>query len=324
MLGHLVFFDARLSNGQMVRCATCHVPERYFADGKAVSTGLRDVTRNSPSLLSAAFLHWQTWDGKADTIWSQPIIAFENPREMDFTRLELAHAIVDLYKPKYEALFGPLPDLSDAQRFPPRGRPGDAAWQAMTPDDRQVIDRITSNVGKAIEAYVRKLAMRPGKLDAFLDGDDTALSATAVKGLVVFMKIGCADCHSGPMLSDGAFHRFELPPIPNEPVEHGRRDGLAYLAASDFNASSVFFDGEKEPVPTATADDDFAWRTAPLRNVARTAPYGHDGSFATVEAVTDFHLPAGVSAADRAALLEFLAALNASDPPSPWNNWPNR
>jgi len=58
--------------------------------------------------------------------------------------------------------------------------------------------------------------------------------------------------------------------------------------------------------------------------VARTYPYGHNGTFETLEAVVDFHLPASVTPTERTALLAFLNALNAGDPPAPWNNWPNR
>lgn len=312
LFGHLVFFDARFSSNQQVRCATCHEPELYFTDGEPTSTGLVKVARNSPSLLSSAFMHWQMWDGRADSLWSQPMLAFENPNEMDFTRLELAHRVAASHREKYEALFGSLPELSDAQRFPPRGRPGDAAWDSMTAADRAAINLVAANVGRALEAYERKLAMRPGRLDQFLDGDASKLSADEREGLRVFVAAGCTDCHRGPMLSDDAFHRLEVPP--ND--ERGRAAALVALAQSDFRSAAG--------VPQPTADDEFAFRTPPLRNVSRTAPYGHNGSFESLEAVVDFHLPPSVTAKERAALLAFMNALVAGDPPSPWNNWPNR
>ena len=62
-LGHAMFFDARLSSDQNVRCASCHIPERFFADGKPTSKGLAQVTRNSPSIYNAAWKHWQMWAG---------------------------------------------------------------------------------------------------------------------------------------------------------------------------------------------------------------------------------------------------------------------
>lgn len=322
--GHLLFFDARLSEGQQVRCATCHEPERFFTDGLPVSKGLAPTTRNSPSMLASPFHRWQMWDGKADSMWSQPLLAFENEREMNFTRTELAHAVAQLYAPRYQELFGPLPELSDATRFPPRAKPGDASWDAMAPADRTEINRIAANVGKAIEAYERKLALRPGKFDAFLEGDEATLSTLDREGLVVFVKAGCIDCHSGPLLSDDAFHALGVPPREGQQPERGRAQALEQLAASEFNAAGAFFEGPPQSIPTPSAEDEFAWRTPSLRNVARTYPYGHNGSFATLEAVVDFHLPASVTPTERTALLAFLNALNAGDPPSPWNNWPNR
>jgi len=315
LFGHAVFFDARLSANQNVRCATCHIPERFFADGKPTSTGLAVVTRNSPSIYTAAWKRWQMWDGRADSLWSQPLLAFENPLEMDFTRLELAHRVATTYRAQYEALFGALPDLS---QFPARGKPGDAAFDGLTEEEQLAVNRVVANVGKALEAYERRLALSPGPFDDFLDGDDKALSASEREGARVFFSAGCNDCHSGPQLSDDSFH------VVGTPTERGRAQGLETLARSPFNAAGVFHDGAPEVIPSPTAEDEGAFHTPSLRNVARTGPWGHDGSLGTLEAAVDSHLPSSVSAADRAALLAFLRALDARDPPSPWNNWPNR
>ncbi|MFT3710211.1 MAG: cytochrome c peroxidase [Archangium sp.] len=307
-LGHQVFFDARFSSNQQVRCGTCHEPELYFTDGDPTSTGLVTVTRNSPSLYASPFLHWQMWDGKADSLWSQPLLAFENPKEMDFTRLEIAHRLELSYRAQYEAIFGALPDLS---RFPARGKPGDVAWDSLSAADRETIDAVVSNLGRALEAYERKLAMRPGRFDAYLDGDATKLNDQEREGLRVFVTAGCSQCHGGGLLTDESFHALQVPGSD----ERGRAEGLELLARSEFKGDDV---------PAPTAADEFAWKTPSLRNVARTAPYGHNGHFATLEEVVDFHLPANVKPAERTALLSFLQALTAGDPPSPWNNWPNR
>ncbi len=319
ILGHAVFFDARLSANQDVRCATCHIPERFFADGRPTSIGLEKVTRNSPSLYGAAWHRWQTWDGKADSLWSQPLLAFENEKEMNFTRLELAHRVALTYRAPYEALFGALPPLSDAQRFPSRGKPGDPSFDAMTLDDQLAIDRVVANVGKSLEAYQRRLAFKPGRFDAFLDGDQTALTADEREGARVFFAAGCEGCHSGPTLSDDGFHALST-----AVTERARAEALEVLARSPFNAAGPFHDGEPGEVPVATAQDEGAYRTPSLRNVNRTGPWGHDGAFATLESVVDFHLPSSVTAAERKSLLAFLRALDATDPPSPWNNWPGR
>jgi cytochrome c peroxidase len=319
LLGHDLFFDARLSSNQDVRCATCHIPERYFADGLPTSIGLEKVTRNSPSLYGAAWHRWQTWDGKADSVWSQALLAFENEKEMNFTRLELAHRIALTYRARYEAIFGALPPLSDAQRFPSRGKPGDLSFDGMTAGDQLAVNRVAANVGKSLEAYQRRLAFKPGRFEKFLAGDATALTAEEREGARVFFAAGCDGCHSGPLFSDDDFHA-----ISSAPAERARAEALEVLARSPFNAAGPFHDGAPGEVPGATAQDEGAYRTPSLRNVNRTGPWGHDGAFATLESVVDFHLPSSVTAAERASLVAFLRALNASDPPSPWNNWPGR
>lgn len=322
-LGFELFFDARLSRNSDVRCASCHAPERLFHDGRARSVGLEPVTRNSPSVFTAPWLHWMMWDGKADSLWSQPLLALENPKEMDFTRLELAHRVALSYRARYEAIFGALPPLDDAQRFPARGRPGLPEWDSMSEVDRQAIDLVAANVGKSIEAYERKLAMRAGRFDRWLDGEAAALEPLEREGAVAFFDARCVDCHSGPMLTDERFHALGWAPLDGV-VDRGRAAGLEVLAASPFSLAGSFNDGPKQAVPTPTGDDEGAFRTAPLRNVTRTGPWGHDGRFDTLEAVVDSHLPAGVTERQRAALLAFLAALEGTDPPSPWNGWPNR
>jgi cytochrome c peroxidase len=125
-------------------------------------------------------------------------------------------------------------------------------------------------------------------------------------------------------------------------ADRGRADGLAILAASRFNAQGVFFDGPAPAAPPTVTDADLAaFRTPSLRNVASTAPYGHDGRFAKLEDVVAYLLGGG-GAADPAhlgtvdpnlvaraipqpdveALVAFLGALNGVSPPPPWNDWP--
>lgn len=345
LLGFRIFFDARFSSNLQVRCATCHSPERSFQDGRPAARGLADVTRNTPTVLNAAWLSWQTWDGHADSLWAQPLSALENPLEMDLTRLELAHRIAESYRTRYEPVFGALPALEDVARFPARGGPGTEAWEAMAAPDREAVDRVAANVGKALEAYLRKLATGPAALDRHLAGEPGALSDEARAGLRVFVEAGCIRCHSGPMLSDERYHNLGVPAQPGAPLDEGRSAGLARANADTFNALGRFADGpavasaqEYAPVgPEALG----AFRTPSLRNLEHTAPYGHNGRFATLEEVVDFHLQGGgrgaagflgevspllephtLSAKERAALLAFLHSLEGDYPPAPWNDWP--
>lgn len=337
LLGFRIFFDARFSSNLQVRCATCHVPERDFHDGQPTSTGLATVDRNSPSTLHAAWQRWQTWDGKADSLWSQPLGAFENPKEMNFTRVEIAREIAADFRTRYETVFGALPPLDDTARFPARGKPGDPAWEAMSPADQLEINRVVANVGKALEAYMRKGSHGTGRLDLYAQGDAGVLTRQEEQGLVVFFKAGCDGCHSGPTLSDDDFHVLGVPPAPGKQVERGRAAGLEQLAGSPFSVSGPFHDGPAVAAARApTAADEGAYHTPTLRNVTRTGPWGHNGTFATLEEVIDFHLKGGegkvdpklkpvkLTADERLALIAFMSALEVEDPPSPWNNWPDR
>lgn len=347
LMGFQIFYDARFSGNMNVRCATCHQPEAYFDDAKKVSHGIGDTTRNAPSILDAAWSRWQFWDGRADSLWSQPLIPLEATKEMGFTRLGVAHVIAQSFKADYEKAFGPLPDLSDPTRFPASGKPGDPAWDQMAPADQDTVNRIFANWGKALAAYMRKVAAGPAPLDAFLAGDETALSPEARRGLKVFAASGCLRCHDGPALSDHGFHDIGIPTPDGFAPDPGRSRGRKILAASPFNEHGPYYDGDPPDDPPAPGDDGAAvgaFRTPSLRNVALTAPYGHAGSFATLGDIVDFHLTGGgrgdagtvgtvdplleahaLSDADRTALLTFLTeALTGKYPDPPWNNWPDR
>jgi len=346
-LGFQIFFDARFSSDQNTRCESCHQPELEFQDGLALPQAMGFVGRRTPTTINAARMSFQFWDGRADSLWSQPLFALENPAEMNFTRLEIAHQLQALYASMYAAAFGPLPDLSDASRFPAAGKPGSAAWDAMAPADQDTINRIVANLGKSMEAYLRLQSAGGSRVDQFLGGDLTALSADEQRGLGVFVSARCTACHAGPALSDVRFHNLGVAASAGQAPDRGRADGIQTLLANPFNAHGPYFDGPppagEEALYQPSDADLGAFRTPSLRNLSARAPYGHNGTFATLDAVVDFHLAGGgrgqsgfvgvvdpllqpqtLSAADRAALLAFLHALDGTPAPLPWSDWPQR
>lgn len=351
VFGFHVFFDARFSKDGTVRCESCHSVDHGFSDAEPVPVkGLGPGSRNAPTLLNAARHLTTFWDGHGDSLWSQPLMAFENPNEMGTTRLEMVHLVQTLYTKEYEKEFGQLPDFSDFSRFPAIGKPGDAAFDAMAAEDQLEVDGVVANVGKALEAYVRKLAAGPSRVDRYLaqrlgiDGYGAAdeLTLTERRGLAVFLNAGCLDCHRGPTFSDDKLHNLGVPALANHPIDEGLTQmAVDEMQQSVFNAAGPFFDGGPAAVePPAHLRG--AFRTPSLRNVRSSAPYGHDGTFASLEEVVDFHLSGGgrdpstsagsvdpglvprdLGAQDRAALLEFLDALDGDHPPLPWGQWPN-
>lgn len=335
LLGFSLFFDARLSAGQDIRCANCHLPERAFADGRQTSQGIEVVDRNSPSIFTAAWHRWQMWDGKADSLWSQPLLALENPKEMNFTRLELAHRIATSYSQQYEAVFGPLP--KQLSSWPAKGKPGEPTFDQLSTTEKLEVNRIAANVGKALEAYMRRDAHQRGRFDDAL-AQTVQLSPAEQRGQLVFFKAHCDGCHTGPTFSDDSFHVLGVPPNEGKTSERARAAALDLLSTSVFAANGPFHDGPKMvATPAPVPADEGAYRTPSLRNCSRTGPWGHNGHFDTLEAVVDFHLAGGagtvvdarlkptpLTSGERDDLVTFLRALDVTDPPPPWNNWPDR
>ncbi|HYQ03499.1 MAG TPA: cytochrome c peroxidase [Polyangiaceae bacterium] len=319
-LGFALFFDSNLGGG--TSCATCHAPELAFSDHRSVSKGKDVGTRNSPTTFNSAYLSVFFWDGRADSLWSQPLGPLENPVEMASSRLSVLHFMADHYRDGYESVFGPLGDVAS---WPASGKPGDAAYDALSDATKDEVNRMFSNVGKALDAYMRKNASSAAALDAFLKGDDSKLIPAQKHGLSLFLENQCQSCHSGPMLSDQGFHNVGFPSLPGAVADLGRAQGVPELLSSPFNLDGPYADvvSGEAPItpPVASSADVGAFRTPSLRNVALTFPYGHDGALASLSDVMEVHAP-NVSASDRPDLLVFLQSLNGAYPLPPWNNWP--
>lgn len=289
-LGDRLFHDTGFSANDRVSCATCHDRANDFADARPQGLGLRPLDRNTPSVRVSGYLRWQFWDGRADSLWSQALGPVESPDEMGSTRLEVAHRIADRYADAYVSLFGPLPALDDRARFPMRGRPGDPAWEAMAPSDREAVDRVFSNFGKAVAAFERTLRPGMSPFDRYLAGDMTAMTARAKDGLRLFLDAGCAQCHHGPALSDDSFHNIGMGTGRVDGVpDQGRYATVRALLASTFRADGAYSDDRSVSAHLAgLARADIMegmFHTPTLRNVARTGPWGHGGTFTTLEAV---------------------------------------
>ncbi len=285
-LGKLLFADGQLSTSG-VSCAKCHVAAKDFSDGLATSVGVVTVDRHSPNVSQAAHARWQFWDGRADTLWAQALGPPENAKEIASSRLYIAHQIKARYEAQYTTIFGakyPLPANLDT--LPAEGKPGDAAYDAMAQADKDAVTRVYVNVGKAIAAFERSIRVKPNALDAYAGGDTTALTAAQKTALQTYFIGGCAQCHYGPRLTDDAFHVLRFPTGRLDGVpDRGRIDVLPNLASGEFVASSKWSDAPSAAKPLVFAAEPTmlgAFKTATLRGVASTAPYGHGGKFTTL------------------------------------------
>ncbi len=295
-LGKKLFSDGALSPSGSKSCATCHVPQNQFQDSTAQShDGVAIVDRNAPTLALAAHSRWQFWDGRADTLWMQALGPIENAKEMGSSRLFVAHRIFANYRADYEAVFGALPALSDAARFPASGMPGDASFLGMTDADRAATTEVFVNVGKSIAAYERTLRVMPNKLDAYVGGDLSALSSPEKSGLYNFFVVGCAQCHWGPRLTDDAFHPDRYPTGRQDGLaDRGRIDGIGQLLSNEFS--------QPHPGLLALSSMLGSFKTPTLRGIAGSAPYGHGGTISTLAEVAKIYGTAGIDPKDPRAV----------------------
>ena len=246
LLGRTLFFDARLSGSGSLACASCHNPSFGWEDGLPLGhgEGLRNLGRHTPSILNAAWGRLFFWDGRAASLEAQATGPMGNPREMnqDLTKLKAKLRAISGYAKLFE------------RAYPSQG--------------------ITlGTVVKAIAVFERTVASAPSPFDAWLDGDETAISDAAKRGFVLFNGAGrCAACHGGPAFTDGKFHDIGLPD-----ADRGR-----ILIAKDEQST------------------EHGFKTPTLRNVARRAPYMHDGSLHDLPAVMAHYVTAGIARPSRA------------------------
>lgn len=306
-LGLAIFSDTRFSATGELSCVSCHQPQLFFTDGLARAQGVARTRRNAPTLLGAAYGPWKNWDGSKDSLWSQALGPLENEKEQAISRLDVAKLIVRFYLSDYEAVFGKLdnPQPLLALTSPASTIGSDQAvanWQQLTDHNRQRINRIFSNVGKAIMAYQRQIPLPASRFDQFLrqlarqpdNKQELAriMSSSEVRGMRLFVGAArCASCHNGPLLSNFEFHNVGAKESDTSDVDLGRYLGIERLRADEFTCLSSWSDASasqceemkflKKNGPELVG----AFKTPSLRNVAKTAPYMQSGQLATLEEV---------------------------------------
>jgi cytochrome c peroxidase len=243
-LGHEFYFDPRFSgNASMVdtigqtvpyaraatgqpiniSCATCHDPKRAGADftsaPNTVSIGAGWYDVNGEQSVNALYYPLLYWNGRSDSLWGQAAAVNESGVSMNSTRLANFWVIQNdaHYHSAYNAVFtgDPLPEVAPATTdVPLTGKPGQAAFDGMTADNKRMVTRVHVNFAKAIGAYEYTLLSRDSAFDKFIEGDETAIPPAAKRGARLFVgKASCIDCHNGPLFSDGEFHDVGVPQV---------------------------------------------------------------------------------------------------------------
>jgi cytochrome c peroxidase len=341
-LGQKLFFDTRFSSNGQVACATCHKPELGFQDGTPLAHGVGVTNRRTMPLAGAAYSPWLFWDGRKDSLWAQALGPLESSVEHGGSRTQYAQLIAQYYRTEYEAIFGPLPDLSGlpVQAGPVADPHARAAWEEMVSGDQAAVTRIFANMGKAIAAYEQRLLPGSSRFDQYVEAvvnNDTEamqslLTADEVAGLRLFIgRANCTQCHNGPLLTDNHFHNTGVPAAPGLPEDVGRALGAPQVAADEFNCLSQYSDARPEECAELrymiTEGEELIrqFRPPSLRNVAERPPYMHAGQFANLEEVLDHYNnapeapaghselePLGLSDAELDQLMAFLRTLSGS------------
>lgn len=300
-LGKYLFFDRRLSASNALSCASCHQPDKAFTDGLPMSIGYPGsaLFRNTPTLLNVSRAKAAYWDGRlsGDDL---PTIVRDHLTEPFFMASD-GRLLIERMKqvPEYVELF--------------------QAASGAEPSFGAIL--------KALAAYVGSLDSPPAPYDRFVGGDAKAISADAEAGKKLFEgKARCATCHPGPLFTDHQYYNLGLRTdrrLLDDPERHITfRRFFRGLGTPNFRNLT---DDAGRYVLQFNESDRGKFRAPILREVGRTAPYMHDGRFATLEEVIDFYdrgggdgqqaglKPLRLAAREKRQLVAFLQSLS-SDP----------
>jgi cytochrome c peroxidase len=307
-LGRKLFADEILSGNQNISCQTCHHPDFGTADGLSLGLGegaigvgterkanpdiMKRVPRHSPHLFNLGHksVTEQFWDGRVSIDPDAPS-GYDSPAEA-----WLPHGLTTL-----SAVQATLPVTA---QFEMAGNTGenevigavrqridyawpviverviadDEYWRLITaayPELERRRDTQYTHLANAIGDYINsEFRSFNAPIDRFSRGEKIDMTSDQKAGMQLFYgKAQCGECHSGPLFSDGNYYSLGLPPM--GPGRTRQWDPWA----RDVGRMGV----------SNRAEDAYAFRVPTLRNLTFTAPYGHNGAYATLRAMIEHH-----------------------------------
>ena len=249
-LGKKLYFDSRLSQANLLSCASCHSPAFGWGDGQPTGVGheMKRLGRRSPTIINAAYGQIFMWDGRAGTLEEQALGPIQADVEMALSLDELLTRLKAIKE--YVTLF--------ETAFPGEG---------INP----------KNIARAIATYERTVISGRAPFDAWIEGDERAISDAAKRGFTLFNeKAQCNKCHSGWNFTDDSFHDIGL-------------------ASPDIGRGKFLTEVEKSL---------HAFKTPGLREVTHRGPYMHNGSVTTLEAVIEHYSTGGIARPSRSELIK--------------------
>ena len=259
-LGKQLFWDPILSGNRDVACATCHHPDKGYADALDLSVGVGGlglgeqrtgavlVNRNAHTVVNTVFNGITIlnevdsnnspmfWDNRALSLEEQSLLPLLSKQEMRGT--DIPENVL------YDTIINRLNSIPEYK----------LAFANVFGDD--VIN--TDKIAKAIASFERTLVANNSAFDQYMRGDLDAMTQQQIDGMNAFVNIGCAECHSGPMFSDFELHTLGVPDNPK-------------LQETD------------------PSTGNYAFRTPTLRNLSFTSPYMHNGMQRSLQEVMEFY-----------------------------------
>jgi cytochrome c peroxidase len=266
-LGRHLFYDPIMSADSTQSCASCHLPEMSFTDGKAVSIGIDGIagTRSSMSLINIAFVRSGLfWDGRAKTLEDQALLPVEDSIEMHHSW------------PKLEE------QLRRSKRYPTMFR------EAFGIQNKSGINKELAV--RAIAQFERTIISKDSKYDQIKQGKAKYTDLEFYGQGLYFDEdpdlpdSECWHCHNLPMATSDAFFNNGLTET---------SDLMSFVDKGRGNVTKSIIDNGKFRAPT-------------LRNIKYSAPYMHDGRFATLDDVLNHYVSGGKSSPNSDPLIHNL------------------
>jgi cytochrome c peroxidase len=281
-LGKLLFWDTRLSGDASTSCASCHDPTLGWGTGQALSRGYPGTEhwRNSQTILNSAYYAKLFWAGEVTSLESQAAAAATGnvAGNGDPVMMEERLRQIPEYVRRFKEVFAvdqPTIEL---------------AWQAIAAFERTLVSK-AENV----------------PFDRYAKGDQSALSPEAKRGLALFQgKAGCVQCHDGPLLSDDSYHNLGVPENALFESSPLHQITLRYQHVIRGVPEKVYRSADRDlglSYTTKREEDRGKFRTPSLRELKYTAPYMHNGVFASLEEVIEFYDRAGGTDQNKSSLL---------------------
>lgn len=296
-LGAKLFRDNILSGDQTRSCISCHHPDKAFADGLRVPRTLsgEKMDRNTPSLSYSNYQHGQFWDMRREDLEGQSVDVITNKDEMHGSMTEISRRLNQ--QSTYKKEFNKIYKTNTVEN-----------WQ----------------VQNVLASYIRSLSTFNSRFDRYMRGCSQLLTADEKAGFNLFVgKAKCATCHFVPLFNGTV------------PPEYSKTESEVLGVAADYRNEQLDPDRGRGRYHETIAQLQYSFKTPTVRNSSKTAPYMHNGAYATLEQVMDFYnkgggqqfgfkldnqtLPTdtlGLTSGEIAKIIAFLKALDESMYPS--------